>query len=43
MAEGRGKCFLGKVQHDRRIFAYEYQHHRILKLGNHLTNDVDAL
>ena len=40
---GGGKCFLGQVQHDCRIFADGIQHHRILKLGNHLTNDVDAL
>jgi hypothetical protein len=32
-----------QVHHHRRVFADRIQHHRPLELGNHFTQDVDAL
>ncbi len=43
MAEGWGKCLLGQMQHDCRIFSNRIEHYRIVKLSNHFTDDVDAL
>ena len=33
----------GEPHHDRRVLADRVQHHRVLELGRHLADDVDAL
>ena len=40
---GRVKSLLGKANHHGRILADRVEHHRVFKLGGHLTDDVDAL
>ena len=37
------KGFLGQTHHYRRVLTYGIKHHRIFKLGGHLTDDVDGL
>ena len=37
------KGLLGQAHHDAGVLTYTIQHDRILELGSHLTNDVDAL
>ena len=44
--EGRRRgveCLAGEVQHDRTILANGVKHHRLFRLGHHLTHNVDAL
>ena len=44
--EGNGtrvECFLGEAQQTTAVFAYGPEHYRVLKLGDHLTHDVDGL
>ncbi|MNW05298.1 hypothetical protein D3C71_2015310 [compost metagenome] len=39
----REEGFARQMQHHGRILADRVQHHRVIELGGHLTNDVDAL
>ena len=43
MATRREKRLARQVQQNRGILADRIQHHRIVELCGHLTNDVDAL